>query len=254
MQPLVAGSLVVGSYLLGSVPFGLLLGLSRGVDIRKCGSGNIGATNLGRVLGRRWAVAAFLLDFAKGLLPVLIAHLAWPDQDTVTRTYLTLGCGLAAILGHILPIWLRFRGGKGVATTFGALTALAWLASVAAGLVWLALYGLTRVVSIASIGAAVSFPLGVWWTTDPTGNESLATLIFSIVVALAIIVRHRSNIARILRGEELGFRKDASRSSAPREDEAGKDEAGKDEAGKDEAGKGEAKLDKEVEPSRERHS
>ena len=208
MQPFWAGSLVIASYLLGSVPFAWLLGLSRGVDIRRRGSGNIGATNLGRILGRRWGIAAFLADFAKGLAPVVLARFLFPGGDAI---HLPLAAGCAAIAGHVLPVWLRFRGGKGVATTFGVLAALAWAASLAAGVVWLALFRVTRVVSLASLGAAVAFPLGVWWSRgDPPSADHAAVQVFSIAVAALIFVRHRANIRRLLRGEEFGFRQSSS--------------------------------------------
>ncbi|MBN1442292.1 MAG: glycerol-3-phosphate 1-O-acyltransferase PlsY [Planctomycetes bacterium] len=201
--------LVLGSYLLGSLPFGLLLGLSRGVDIRRTGSGNIGATNLGRVLGRRWAAAAFLLDFAKGLGAVFAARLLPLEASDGQRSVLAVACGAAAVVGHIFPLYLKFRGGKGVATTFGAMAALAWIASLAAGIVWTATFFLAgRVVSVASIAAALCLPVAVWLSHRATIlEEHLALLIVSLALALLVIGRHRSNIARLLAGRELGFRR-----------------------------------------------
>jgi glycerol-3-phosphate acyltransferase PlsY len=207
--------LVVVSYLLGSIPFALLLGRLRGVDIRRQGSGNIGATNLGRALGRRWAIAAFLLDFAKGLVPVLgtLWLLGAPQ-------WLAVACGAAAVLGHIFPIYLRFRGGKGVATTFGAMTGLAWPAAAIAGVLWLAVYLPSRAVSLASLAAGVSLPLSVFLL--PRGyflyyEDSLLPLkLFALGAAALIVLRHRENIARLLRGEEHSFnrsRRDTSKRS-----------------------------------------
>lgn len=191
----------LGAYLLGSVPFAWLLGKTRGIDIRRTGSGNPGATNLGRALGRRWAVAAFVLDYGKGLLPVIAAR-----QYELGATTTAL-CAIAAIAGHVWTIWLRFRGGKGVATAFGAMTGLAPVASAVAGVLWFALYKATRAVSIASIAAALAFPLGVWTThLDHPIRDYLPTLLVAILAAGLIIVRHRQNIARLLRGEELRFR------------------------------------------------
>ena len=193
--------LIAGSYALGSVPFALLLGLSRGVDIRRTGSGNVGATNLGRALGRRWAVAAFTLDFAKGTIPVLLARF-WAEPSA----WLGIAAGCAAVLGHIFSVFLGFRGGKGVATAFGAMTALAPIASTAAGALWWIVYQATRAVSAASLVAGLAFPLGVWashWG-EPFAEYRIL-LGFAIVLSLLITWRHRSNIARLLRGEEHRF-------------------------------------------------
>ena len=200
MSSLPVGALVAGSYLLGSVPFALLLGLSQGCDIRRVGSGNIGATNLGRALGRSWGIGAFLLDYAKGLLPVLVAvNGDWDDASLVA-----LACAAAAIVGHVFPIYLGFRGGKGVAVTFGTMTGLAFLASLAAGIIWLAVYKFTKWVSVASLAAGVAFPLGVWLSHAGTPFESyLALEVFAILVAVLIVVRHRSNIIRLLKGQEF---------------------------------------------------
>ena len=202
--------LVLGAYLLGSVPFALLLGLTRGVDIRAVGSGNIGATNLARALGRSWATAAFLLDYSKGLLPVACLQL-FPVATPLPRFFVALACGAAAIFGHVFPIFLRFRGGKGVATTFGVMTALAWQATLAAAAIWVALYLATRVVSLASLAAALCFPAGVWlsqrlWPPDDDA-EALELQLFSLAVAVVILVRHRANIVRLARGEEFSFSK-----------------------------------------------
>lgn len=196
------------AYLLGSIPFAWVLGRARGIDIRRVGSGNIGATNLGRALGRRWAVTAFLLDFLKGLAPVLIAHLWLADTLPERRSLVAVASGASAIVGHVAPVWLGFRGGKGVATTFGALTALAWPATLIAGALWLVLFFTTRTVSIASIAAAVSFPLAVWAVN--WGNPLSTWLpveLFALACALLILWRHRSNIARLVRGEEHRFGK-----------------------------------------------
>jgi len=220
MSSLAETTLVLGAYLLGSVPFALLLGKTRGVDIRAHGSGNIGATNLGRALGRKWAIGAFLLDFLKGFGPVLAARiaLAGRDDDLGARLpWIELEVCAAAILGHVFPVYLRFKGGKGVATAFGAMTGLEWSAAVSCGAIWAVIYKVTRTVSVASIGAGVAFPLAVWVVhVVHTGHEisSFAPrLLVASAVAILIVVRHRSNIVRLLRGEELAFRrKDADES------------------------------------------
>lgn len=201
-------ALCAGSFLLGGVPFGLILGLAKGVDIRKVGSGNVGATNLSRALGRPWGIAAFLLDLAKGLVPVLVAGAL--ESPPGGRSVLGTGgwdlalVGILAILGHVFSPYLRFRGGKGVATTFGVMAALSWLAALVAGVVWLACFAAFRVVSIASLAAAAALPVAVAvLDRGRTDGAWPAVQAFSIAVALLIVVRHRSNIQRLLRGEEL---------------------------------------------------
>jgi len=212
--------LIAGAYLLGSIPFGLLIGKAHGIDIREQGSGNIGATNLGRTLGKRWAFAAFLLDFAKGIVPVLIAgkllgaESSW--QDTVP-----ILAGTASILGHTFPIFLRFKGGKGVATTFGVIAAVALPAALAAGLVWIILYLATRTVSVASLAAGITLPLGTCLLDPPTPFS--ARLVFSIAVACLIFIRHRKNISRILRGKEHTFKKKTSDGPAAEKNGGGRD-------------------------------
>jgi glycerol-3-phosphate acyltransferase PlsY len=181
------------------------------VDIRKTGSGNIGATNLSRALGRGWGVAAFVLDFAKGLIPVLAAsHLAAsrPGAFLVEgEARLAVAAGLAAILGHVFPLYLGFRGGKGVATAFGVVTGLSPLSALGMGLVWLGLYLLTRIVSVASMAAALALPVLV--LILERGREDggfVPVLVFAAGVAALILVRHRSNFRRLLRGEEIKLR------------------------------------------------
>jgi glycerol-3-phosphate acyltransferase PlsY len=208
LDPTAAACLLcAGAYLLGGVPFGLLLGFLRGVDIRTVGSGNIGATNLSRALGRPWGVAAFLLDFAKGLLPVLAARLAPPERLALAAEgWLPILAGLAAVLGHVFPIYLRFRGGKGVATTFGVMAGLAWLPTAVAGAVWGLTFLATRTVSAASLAAALALPVAVaLLSRRPQGGVDGPLLGLVAAMSLLVIVRHRANIARLLRGEELKF-------------------------------------------------
>ena len=211
--------LIAGGYLLGGIPFGLLIGKAHGVDIRERGSGNIGATNLGRALGKRWAFAAFLLDFAKGLVPVLAAGQLL--DEAAEREVVQILAGAASILGHIFPIYLGFKGGKGVATTFGVISAVAPPAALVAGLAWIIVYLTTRTVSIASLATGIALPLGTCFLDPP---PPLTTrLIFSIAIACLIFIRHRENIARILRGEELTFRKKTE--EEPAGNETGEEEA-----------------------------
>lgn len=184
-------------YLLGSIPFGLILvRLGTGRDVRQSGSGNIGATNVLRTTGRVWGVATLLLDAAKGAAAVLAVG-ALTRGDT-TALYLA---GLAAVLGHIFPVWLRFRGGKGVATCLGVFLVLSPLAVLPAIGVFIGLALLTRTVSIASISAAIAFPVAVWLLDPVTGPQMAAIL----GCTAAVVFSHRSNISRILKGLENRF-------------------------------------------------
>jgi glycerol-3-phosphate acyltransferase PlsY len=212
MSPEISTALLLGgAYLLGGIPFGLLLGLLGGVDIRKTGSGNIGATNLARALGRGWGVAAFALDYSKGLLPVLAAaHLSASHPDAFLlagASRLAVAAGVAAILGHVFPPYLAFRGGKGVATGFGVVTALSWPTALGMGILWLGVYLLTRTVSIASMAAGVALPVLV--LLFERGREDggfVPVLAFAAGAAALILIRHRSNFRRLLKGEELRVR------------------------------------------------
>lgn len=197
--------LLAGSYLLGSVPFAFLLGKSLGVDLRKVGSGNPGATNLARAVGRKWGIAGFLLDFAKGLIPVLAARGFEDVAPEALRDGAGILAGLAAILGHVFPLFLGFRGGKGVATTFGVMTALAPTATAVAGVVWGVTYLATRTVSIASIAAALALPVATWGVDGLSTRRAQLTLGFATAMAALIVWRHRSNISRLLHGTEHSF-------------------------------------------------
>jgi glycerol-3-phosphate acyltransferase PlsY len=188
-----AMALVLAAIVIGSIPFGLLLARSRGIDLRTIGSGNIGASNVARALGRRWGVVVLLLDAAKGLAPVIAARLlglsAW-WQAVV---------GLAAVCGHNFSIFLRGRGGKGVATSLGVALGLAPAAAGAAFAVYAALFAALRICSVGSMAGAVAFPLFML----AFGEDAPPQLAFGVAAAVLIIVRHRANIRRLLRGEEL---------------------------------------------------
>ncbi len=179
-----------GGYFLGAIPFGLLLARLAGLgDIRGIGSGNIGATNVLRTGRKGLAAATLLLDGAKGAGAVLLAGLWGPD--------LQLMAALGAVLGHIFPLWLRFRGGKGVATALGVLLALAWQAGLAACATWLLVAGLLRYSSLASLLSLAAAPLYIWlFTRDLQLVELIA------VLAALVWIRHRVNITRLLKGEE----------------------------------------------------
>jgi len=193
-------------YLIGSIPTGYLMGRTRGLDIRQHGSGNIGATNVGRVLGRNWGFVAFACDFLKGFLPLfLVRVLAFPGDIRWTTSLLLVLCGLAAILGHNYTPWLGFKGGKGVATTAGVLGALMPLVLAVALSLWIILVAITRIVSVGSLAAAISLPVAaVFFYRDQWIYCGLA--LFAGVLA---VFRHRSNIQRLLAGTEprLGAKK-----------------------------------------------
>lgn len=204
---------VAAGYLCGSVPFGWLIGMAKGVDIRTVGSGNVGATNAGRVLGRRWGFVCLVLDMLKGTAPVLAAGWAWGYVDgdpplTPNDVWQWSSVAAAAVLGHVFPVWLKFRGGKGVATALGAMLGL-WpfvtLATVVAILIWLVMVKAFGYVSLASMTAVSALPLCLWGiaqTTDSTSAQPKPFLLISVLLAVLVIVRHRTNIARLLTGSE----------------------------------------------------
>jgi glycerol-3-phosphate acyltransferase PlsY len=197
---------VVG-YLLGSCPNGLIVSRSRGVDIRKHGSGNIGATNVLRVLGKKLGYFVFALDAAKGFVAVRLAYLI-ADALHHGLNHLELvgiAAGIACVLGHTFPVWLGFRGGKGVATSAGVLLGLMPLAVVSVFAIWLLLFQITRYVSVASVAAAVSLPIFVLVYLHFKMLTGASLLPFSILIAAVVIWRHRSNMQRLFQGKEQRF-------------------------------------------------
>jgi glycerol-3-phosphate acyltransferase PlsY len=206
VHPLLPWLLIaVGSYLLGSIPFGYLAGLLCGVDIRTKGSGNIGATNALRVLGKKWGYAVFLLDFLKAWLPVKLA-LGWGIALMVHPASAPGAlAGLCALLGHSFPVWLGFKGGKGIASSAGVMVGLFSLAVFLVCLgMWLLLFTVTRYVSIASIVAAISLPVAVGILVLLHRADWLGFTV-SVVMAALAIWRHRSNIVRLRAGTEPRF-------------------------------------------------
>ena len=219
------------AFLLGSIPFGLLMAKSRGIDIRKHGSGNIGATNVLRVMGKKFGIPCLVLDILKGFVPTLLAvtlirfagqpdgigiralmKLAheFPADQQFTAQLLQVITGLCAILGHNYSPWVGFKGGKGIATSAGVVIALMPAAIVILVLIWLVLFLTTRYVSVASIAAVAVLPIITLWGSwhhgriqDGTWNKPLFA--FSVMVAVLGIWKHRSNIRRLMNGTENRF-------------------------------------------------
>ena len=202
--PLAFGLTLAASYLIGSIPFGYLVGQARGVDIFQHGSGNIGATNVGRVLGKPFGILVFVLDFAKGAFPAAGAGWLGSYFDLASPAdSLQVGAGLAAFLGHLYPIFLRFHGGKGVATGAGVVAVLLPVPALGALLGWILIVSLTRYVSLASLAAvAVLCALRVVTVPQPFSQGSAILTLFCFVAAGLVVWRHRANIQRLLNGNE----------------------------------------------------
>ncbi len=198
-------AIVLFAYFLGSIPFGYIIGKFNGIDIRTVGSKNIGATNVTRCVGKKAGKLCFALDFLKGMLPVLIAQLCKMSE------YCVLAALIASILGHIFPIYLKFKGGKGVSTAAGAVMALAPLPLLTALVVWVVVFTVSRYVSLASITAAAVLPVVAWvFKLAGIGSasaQSTLSLILLTAIAVLAIMRHRSNIQRLLDGTESRFGK-----------------------------------------------
>jgi len=194
---------ILVSYLIGAVPFGVFAGQFAGIDIRQHGSKNIGATNVVRTLGKKYGIAVFLADALKGLIAVRLA--VWfAGADPFYRNSLGVLAALFVVIGHSFPVWLRFRGGKGVATSGGAFLGLLPVPTLVSGLVWIVVFLAFRYVSVASIAAIASLPLTVWFLSD-RGNSNYLMLGFSAFIAVLVTWRHRENIVRLIRGTEPRF-------------------------------------------------
>lgn len=224
---------ILGAYLVGSIPFGVIIGRFKGINIREHGSRNIGATNVGRVLGRRWGLLCFGLDMGKGAVPVVVAGLL---TDTIGQNpmlvptaslWLWLLVAIAAFCGHMYSLFLNFSGGKGVATAFGVLLAMypvLTISALAGLVVWIATVLTTRIVSVSSMIAAISIPVVTlivlrWFGTQAMADVSTgdvlargsAPLAITIAIALLILWRHRTNIRRLLDGEETRIKRTSSK-------------------------------------------
>jgi glycerol-3-phosphate acyltransferase PlsY len=198
--PALWGFVVLG-YFLGSIPFGyLLVRLSGGGDIRFQGSGNIGATNVARTSGWSVGAATLVLDVAKGFLAVWLA-----EHFSRGNIRIMMYAGLAAILGHVFPVWLKFEGGKGVATALGVFLGICWPALAAAVSLFLVVALFWRYVSLASISAAAALPILVYMLYAPGHAPPTAVSFSTLLAAVVVIVKHRDNIERLLAGTEPRF-------------------------------------------------
>ncbi len=205
-----ATALVVAllSYVVGATPFGWLAGKWKGIDIREHGSRNIGATNVIRVLGKGVGIPVFILDMLKGLVPVLLAtRWGWghPELGATGSQLLPVIAGLSAVLGHNFTFWLRFKGGKGVATSAGIMLGLAPFALLICLAVWLAVFRIWRYVALASIVAGVVLPLAVAGLGVWRGVWNTPLFVLALLTGVLAVVRHRSNIQRLLAGTENKF-------------------------------------------------
>ncbi|MDO8302944.1 MAG: glycerol-3-phosphate 1-O-acyltransferase PlsY [Sedimentisphaerales bacterium] len=203
------GVLIVASYLVGAIPFGLLIAKAHGIDIRTVGSGNIGATNVSRALGKKWGYLCFVLDALKGLIPMLAAMVILPAELTITKIWLWLGVGAAAILGHVFPVYLKFKGGKGVATSLGVVLGL-WPFYTVVGLItfviWAVVVKIWRYISLGSVVGAIIFPLllaaAIYIIPEWQFAVLWPLLVAAVALGVILIIRHKDNIKRLCNGTE----------------------------------------------------
>jgi glycerol-3-phosphate acyltransferase PlsY len=186
------------AYLSGSIPFGLLIPkIFKKIDIRKFGSGNIGSTNVTRVMGKKWGAVVLLLDGLKGVIPILIAQRLFPFGGDLIPVLV----GITAVLGHIFPIFLKFKGGKGVATTIAVLFTLDWVLGLCLIAVWYPVFKISKIVAVASLVAILTT------TLIATFIASFEVMMMCAILTLIIIIKHKGNIQRILAGKENVFKK-----------------------------------------------
>lgn len=197
-EPLRAAIWILAAYFAGAIPFGFLIGKSRGIDVRTVGSKNIGATNVFRTVGKKWGLLAFFCDVMKGLVPTLLAKRFSPSPY-----WLPVAVGVAAVAGHMLTPFMKFKGGKGVATAFGMLLALIPALVGVAFLLFAVTFSLSHMISLGSCTAAAFLAVAIWFPIlGSPGAANLPQAIIVTLLALFVIIKHRSNIGRILRGEE----------------------------------------------------
>jgi glycerol-3-phosphate acyltransferase PlsY len=195
------------SYLIGSIPSGYLVARSKGIDIRQRGSSNIGAANVARVIGKKWGYLVGFCDFLKGFLAVKLGSLI-AAHFLLSSVPASVTAAIACVLGHNYTIWLGFKGGKGIATSGGAVLALLPpLVFVSGGAVWVGVFLISRYTSLASIVAAVALPIAVLLIVAKTGTDFWLLFAFSVMIAALAIWRHRGNIVRLLNGTENRFGK-----------------------------------------------
>ena len=193
--PLLLALLVSAAYLLGSIPNGLLIARLKGIDLQKVGSGNIGATNVFRCVGKSWGIAAFVLDAVKGFVPAFV----FPRLMEAAPPWMGLACGLAAVAGHNWPVWLKFKGGKGVSTSAGMLLGIAPAAVGIGFAVFAVVVALSRIVSLGSILAAIAVAgAGVWLY----GADNRLLAVALIAMGALVVLKHRANVGRLLKGTE----------------------------------------------------
>ena len=196
------------SYLTGSIPFGLMLSKAlRGIDLRDHGSGNIGATNAGRVLGKKWGLVCLALDALKGLVPVLLLPPMFFGADNPNLVHLRILTGVATIVGHMFPCWLGFRGGKGVATSLGVVLMLSPWGLLFGAVAFFSSLTAWRYVSLSSMLAAIGFGASelIRLKPSPFAESTWSQGLFAIMVPLLIILQHRTNIVRLIKREEPRF-------------------------------------------------
>ena len=191
-KALIWSSWILGAYLVGSIPFGYLIGRMRGVDVRTVGSKNIGATNVYRTVGHKWGFLAFFCDFLKGFLPAYLASSLVPHPSS-----LPVLVGLACVIGHTLTVFMKFKGGKGVATAFGMMVALATYPALLAFAVFVVTVWLSHYISLGSMLAAVTLAVLVWLFPCLLAMRAIAALI-----AVFVVYKHKSNIQRLMKGCE----------------------------------------------------
>ncbi len=189
-------SILILGYLLGSFPSGYLAGkFTKGIDIRSVGSGSTGATNVLRHIGKRAAIIVFLLDVLKGILPVLAAKYFFLSDSW------QVAVGLSTLIGHIWPVWLNWKGGKAVATGLGVFLGISWQVGIATLGIFLIMLSVFRIVSLASVSAALALPLMMYLSLKAT-NVSIPFLVISLLAMSLVIWRHRENIVRLIKGKE----------------------------------------------------
>src|SRR5579864_3449591 len=197
------------AYLIGSFPTGYIAGRLRGIDIRQVGSGNVGATNVTRALGKNFGYPVFVVDFCKGLVSVFFASVIarrcglgpFPTDICIAVA------GIFSVVGHSYPVWLGFKGGKGVATSLGVIFGISWIAGLIMGAVWIVTFKVSRYVSVASIAAAIALPISMISLLILHNLRSPVLVYFSLCLAVIVVVRHRSNLARLFSGTEPRYAK-----------------------------------------------